>query len=106
VLHSLQPVVNVQLWRHLDEAEGVNGTDQRVQHERIPALVLIVHHRVYSVANHQRDHRIRHVLHRDSVILLGLTLDVVLVIFELEVGELVYFLDLRGLLYLPEVKQD
>ena len=50
VLHAFQPVVYVQLRSHVDEAEGVDASDQSVEKKGVQALVLGVEDAVDGVA--------------------------------------------------------
>ena len=42
MLHTLQPIIDVQLRSHVDEAEGVDAADEGVEDEGVPAFVLLI----------------------------------------------------------------
>ncbi|GIX62490.1 aspartyl aminopeptidase [Babesia caballi] len=75
VVHGLQLVVDVNLGRHHDEAEGVDGPRSDRYDVGVPRLVLLVEERVDGVAQHTGQHDHAHVLYGHLVVLLGVGLD-------------------------------
>mmetsp|Transcript_35459 Transcript_35459/g.34496 ORF Transcript_35459/g.34496 Transcript_35459/m.34496 type:complete len:307 (-) Transcript_35459:717-1637(-) len=106
VLHRLQSVVYVELGRHLDEAEGVDGSHERVDHKGVPPLVLIVQQRVDRVPYQHWEQCVGHVPHGRVIILFGFTLDVGFFVVEGEVGEGVSLSEFGGSFELPAIEED
>jgi len=65
----LEFVVDEELGRHHDEAEGKQEAVKHGQHPRVPSLVLFVQQRVDAVAAQQRETQPRQILVGQLVVL-------------------------------------
>mmetsp|Transcript_16844 Transcript_16844/g.64143 ORF Transcript_16844/g.64143 Transcript_16844/m.64143 type:complete len:436 (+) Transcript_16844:745-2052(+) len=108
VCHALELVVDEELRRHHDEAEGVDKADETADDPRVPALVLVVHEAVRGEAHDARRHRVQQMLRGDLVILAGSPFGIALghVQRELRDHPLPLQVQLEKALHLPHLDPD
>ena len=94
MVDRFEPVVDVQLWCHLDETKHVYAANSSIQKEGVIAFVLVVVQGIYGVKHDQRVHDVTQVVHGLLVVLLRSRLEIGLLISQSEVREGLLLLEL------------
>lgn len=106
MLDWLEPVVDVKLWCHVNESKSIDATNQCVEAKGVPVLVLLVENWVCGITYYDGDTGFWEVADGDFVVFLCLTLWILLIVFNFEIGKRVEASDLTGLKDLPDFDQD
>ena len=103
--HTLKPIVDIQLRRHIDETKSVDHTNERVEHEGVVAFVVQVGEGVVAVTHDEwvRDFEEQGCCY--FIVFLDTIINVMLRISNLNPWKVTYRRNLTRFFYLPELQK-